>query len=324
MKYRSTLVYLLAAVVLVGVYLFETRRDEKKEVAEDEAKRLFQIEARQLDLITLKRGGSSIVLRKSGLTGRGSWEITAPFSAGTDRFELTRLLDRLAELKSLRLISESADDLSPFGLDKPALLVAFKAGEGEGSLSLGAKSPIENAFYAAKDQGKRVVLIGAEDRDGLDRSLFDLRDKRLFTLEADRANRLVIERESGTWIFLKKEGKWSLEGREDLKVDQENLESLIRRTTWLEASSFEKESAQDLTPYGLERPKARISLSDGETTEEISFGDPVKGEKEERDLAKMGGRPQIITVEKRFLKGLPKSMEDLRKKEDQKKPEAKE
>jgi hypothetical protein len=47
------------------------------------------------------------------------------------------------------------------------------------------------------------------------------------------------------------------------------LESLIRRIIWEEASSLQKEDVVDLKPYGLDRPKARILLSDDKKSEEI-------------------------------------------------------
>ena len=51
MKYRSTLIYLVLAALLVAVYFYETRNEEKKKGAEEVAKAFFSV--RPDDVISL-------------------------------------------------------------------------------------------------------------------------------------------------------------------------------------------------------------------------------------------------------------------------------
>ena len=41
MKYRSTIIYLVAVILLVGLYLYETRKGQREEKAREEAKLLL-------------------------------------------------------------------------------------------------------------------------------------------------------------------------------------------------------------------------------------------------------------------------------------------
>ena len=318
MKYRSTMIYFLAAVILIGLYIFDVRKEGKEQKAKESGRLIFQIEADHLTALTLKKEGQTIVLKKSGVTDHPEWRITSPIKTGTDHFSVERLKDELAGLKYDRVISERAADLSQFGLHKPDLTATYtENGEKSGSLSFGLKSPLDGGFYARREHETKVFLISAGDKGRLDTTLFDLRDKGLFSIESPEVSRVVVDRKSGTWIFSKKNGNWILAGDEDLKLDQEKVASLIRRTLWERASSFENENAVDLHPYGLNRPRGRITLFDGKKSEQMLLGDDFEKDKENRIYAVMAGRSQVVTVKKSILEDLPTTKEELKQKEEE-------
>jgi len=315
LKYRSTLIYLILAVLLVAFYFYETRKDEKKKSAEEEAGALFSIKPDDVTSLLLKSGDKEMRFEKKD----GTWEILHPVRSGVDSFALTRLLNRLTGLKSLRVIAENSKDLSEFGLQQPEATLTFRAGEQDNTLLIGHVSPIEKGYYVAKGGDGKVYFVSGDDRKALDRPLLELRDKKLFILKTDLVRRVVIERKGERWVLDKKEGRWNLEGHEDLKIDPEKVEVFVRPTLWAEAQSFEKEDAADLKSYGLDAPQARVSLSDENQTEEIAYGNEVPPD---RIFALVKGKPQVVTVRKRLLHDLPQTKEDLA--EQEKKEETKE
>lgn len=316
MRYRSTMIYFLAAVLLIGLYVLDVRKEDKEQKEKENAALIFRIEADRLTALTLKKEGQTIALKKSGVTAHPEWRITSPIETGTDHFAVDRFKNRLVGLKYDRIISERADDLSPFGLDRPDFTVTyFENGEEGGSISLGSKSPLDDGFYARREHETKVFLVSAGARRELDTTLFHLRDKRLFTIESPEVSRVVVERGSGTWIFSKKNGNWILAGDENLRLDQEKVASLIRSTLWESASSFENENAVDLHPYGLDTPGGRITLSDGKKSEQILLGDDFEKDRENRIYALMAGRSQVVTVKKSILADLPKTKKELEHKE---------
>ena len=308
MKYRSTLIYLILAVLLLAFYLYETREEEKKKNAEEATQALFQVKPDDVTSLLLKSGDQEMRFEKRS----GTWEILHPVRSGVDSFALTRLLTRLTGLKSLRLITESPKDFSEFGLQQPALSITFRAGDQDNTLLIGSVSPIEKGYYVAKGSERKVYFISGDDKTALDRPLLELRDKKLFTLKTDLVRRVIIERKGERWVLDKKDGRWLFEGDEDLKIDSEKVEVFVRPTLWAEAQSIEKEDAADLKLYGLDHPVARISLSSEEQTEEISYGNDAPPE---RIFAMVKGKPQVVTVRKRLLDDLPKTKEDLVEKE---------
>jgi hypothetical protein len=316
-RFRSTLIYLVAAMVLVAFYLYETRKETREKAAKEEAKVLFPVKPDQLVGITLKRGEESIRIEKTN--SAGAWEIVSPLHASADPFALSTLTKKLSELKYERLISENAKDLAEFGLDKPSLVVSYKAGKDEGTISFGSRSPMGYGVYAATGDGRKVYLMADADKQEVDRSVFDLRNKKLLALETGRVNRIVVERGTIRWVLNKKDDRWSLEGDENLKVDREKVDDFVRPLVWAEALSFEKEDAVDLKPYGLDHPSARVVLSDGSKTEEMIFGDVAKGGRGERIYAMVRGKPQVVTVPKSLMDDLPAEKDQLREPERSKK-----
>jgi hypothetical protein len=299
-------------MALVAFYLFETNKETKEKSAKEEAKLLVPFKPDQLDSIILRRGKESIALEKGRDAGSRAWEIVSPLHASTDAFALSGLTRKLSELKFERLITGNAKDLAEFGLDKPALKITYKAGKHEGMIALGSKSPISYGVYATTGEGKKVYVIAGSDKQELDKSLFDLRDKKLLTLETDKVNRVIIEGRTTKWILNRKDDRWFLEGDESLKIDREKVETFVRPIVWAEALSFEKEEAVDLKPYGLDIPSAQVVLSDGSRTEELIFGQVANSKREESIYAMVRGKRQIVTVRKRLLESLPTEKDQIR------------
>ncbi|MFO7461225.1 MAG: DUF4340 domain-containing protein [Desulfatiglandales bacterium] len=313
MTYRSTFIYLLVVILFLGFYLFETRREKKQEHAEEATKTLFPFQPEELTRIAFLKDDREIVVEKSD----GEWEITAPLHAPIDPFALSRVKNTLGVLQYLRIISKDPEDLSEFGLDPPSFVLSYRAGDEEDSLAFGHKSPVEDGFYARKGTGKTVYLIWRPDKDDLEKTLLDLRNKGLFTIGSDQVERLVIERSGRPWTLHRIEGKWLLLGHENVPINQEKIDHILSITLTAEALSFVQEEADDLAPYGLDSPEARVVVSGDDRTEEILYG---AHSEESAVYAMIGGKPQVLKVPKRLLVDLPETMEDL-KTYEKRKPE---
>jgi len=316
LNYRSTLVYLVIALLLGGLYLWDVRSEKEEKALEEEAKVLFpELESEKLERIELARADETIVLQRIAEDASdASWTITAPVETEADDFSVNRITTLLPHLKYTRIIGQEVEDPTSFGLESPAFTLAWKAQEGEGALSVGEESPIDKDFYAMKGKGGRVFLLAASDKAVLDKTLYDLRNKQLFTLPSDRVNRFALERPSGSWSFVKSgETTWALEGNPRFPLNSEQIGSAVRRLTWAEAASFERERADALEPYGLDRPSHRILLSDGDTSEELLLGDRAGEGEEAGRYARLASRPWIVTVEEGLLEELPASLEEIRR-----------
>lgn len=318
MKYRTTIVYLVALLLLAGVYYWDVRREKQEQAQEEEAKTLFQLESEDIERITLERGEETIAItRIAEDKSDNTWTITAPVATAADDYSVNRISSLLPSLKYTRIMEEDAGNLDAFGLDPPALTLAWETEDRRGSLWVGEESPIEKDFYAKKGDENRIFLITAAYKETLDMDLYDLRDKRLFTLTSDEVTRFRYQRPSGSWTFTKSGATtWALEGDAEFPLDSERINAAVRHLTWAEAASFEQEHVNSPEPYGLDSPSHRIELFDGKTSEELLVGKAVESGDEARRYARMDSRPQVLTVPETLLQDLPASSEEIRRKDE--------
>ncbi|MCP4666139.1 MAG: DUF4340 domain-containing protein [Deltaproteobacteria bacterium] len=317
MRFKSTLFWFAAAVFVLCFYLYDIKQEEKKKETEKTAKTLFRFSADDVESIALVKGGETIMMQKKGDGDKKTWEIVAPIHTWAEGFVVDDLMKRLANLKYERIMTENADDLAQFGLDPPAFGVTFKTTERSGRISFGTETPIEYGTYTRIDEEKKVYLVETSEIKALDKRLFDLRTKKLFTQNIDDIKRIMIDRQQGEWTLVKKDKTWGFEDDEDFRMDQQKAGALFIDFLMARASSFETESVRDLRPFGLHLPKARITLSGPDRSETILLGHPSKKAKN-RIYAKMQARPQVVTVNQSLLDDLPKDREAIKEKEEEK------
>jgi len=305
--------YLVAAILLGCLFFYDIYQDNKKEKVKKAAKQLFKFQVDELTSITLTSGRGTIKLQKTGALDKKEWKIIAPIHASTETPHIDSLKDKLANLKYSRIIAESASDLTQFGLNNPDFIITYRINTEPGQLSFGNQTPIEDGYYARRGKEKKVYLIAMRDKRDLDKKLFDLRSKMLFTLSLEKIKRFVIERDTGKWTLIKKDGTWQFEDDEAYRINQQKVDSMIRRFAWAEASSFEKETVEDLEPFGLHKPGILVTLSDDKRSEEIFIGDPLK-ENNVRKYAKMKRKPQVVTINKYLVEDIPQNREALKEK----------
>jgi hypothetical protein len=208
-----------------------------------------------------------------------------------------------------REVETEAQDLEPYGLDKPRINLSFLADDTQHHLRIGAKAVVSNHYYAAGDQENRVVLLDANQQQGLDKSLFDLRSKEFFTLKSDEIDRVEIERAEGKLALAKLESKgWQALAAPELLIKSAKIESLLSRLTWLRAKRFLENGGSKFTQLGLDPARIRVSLSEKKKTETLLLG---KTKKDEGVYAKGGGLPGVAMVDEKLLEELPGSLADL-------------
>jgi len=119
---RSTLIYLIIALLLGGLYLWDVRSEKEEKALEEEAKVLFPgLDSEKLERIELERGDETIVLRRIAEdASEASWTITSPVKTGADDFSVNRITSLLPHLKYTRIIEQEAEDAASFGLGNPA------------------------------------------------------------------------------------------------------------------------------------------------------------------------------------------------------------
>ena len=212
---------------------------------------------------------STINCEKRGDT----WHVGHPIKAKADAEEIESLLSELHSLKVSSFEADSADadgltQLEKFGLDDPRIQVKLTDGDNTYTLGIGASVTSETGtqerVYVKIFVYQDAIYTVSEDiHDLLNKSAFDLRDKRVIDFQRLNTVRIEIKQDEETTVCTKNfDNIWELQtptGK--LKTDAKAVDDLLFGVDSLEAVAFIDDATKSLAAYGLASPSIKIAFT---------------------------------------------------------------
>jgi len=230
MKIRSLILAACVLLVLTGtLYWSEHRKPapDTKALADTPPAILKLDRAAITKLAIKKKDAEPILLAKNDA---GAWQITQPEPLRADQDTVSGVLSTLSSLNSERLIDDKATDLKQYGLDQPALEVDLSEKDNQAQkLLIGDQSPAGAAVYAMVAGDPRVFTLATYNKMSFDKSLNDLRDKRLLTVAADKVSRLDLVRKSQDIEFGRNKDEWQILKPKPLRADSVAVGDLVNQ-----------------------------------------------------------------------------------------------
>ncbi|MBW2082551.1 MAG: DUF4340 domain-containing protein [Deltaproteobacteria bacterium] len=142
--------------------------------------------------------------------------------------------------------------------------------------------------------------------------LFDLRGKRLITLNPSEITQVIIERNGkDKWVLKKTGDKWLFSDAEHFEASPERVRTLLLRLWSMRATSIQEERAGDLSKYASDRPRLKIRLWGLGKGQELWIGGRAK--EEEGLYAKVAHKAAVVTIKSWILSDIPPMLKDFRK-----------
>lgn len=278
MRPRTTVALGVVFLAMVFAYAFTNVQAHREVYRAWEAKRLFTFAPEDVTTLSILQQGGEVVEAVRG--ANGTWAFVGDNAPAVPNGPL---LDQLAAVVAVttneRPIAESAPDRTLFELDPPKLVV--EAGTKGGELvqfNFGGLDPTGRHRYTQLGDGP-VFLARAEVYSALDRGLFALRDRRIFTNLADGMTRVDYERlptETEGAANLEESikqasaaiqetytkqasGEWHITAPADVRARQDRLRLLETALLQLEGQEYIDEP-ENLADYGLSTPFARLTV----------------------------------------------------------------
>jgi hypothetical protein len=244
---RRLIPYVVIFVILAGAYGGLRWHQAQQATREAQAKKVFHLTQTEISQLSLVRGSETVSLAKK----HKIWQVTAPLSTKADQTIVDNMLSTLAHLRKERDLGVEKD-LKPFGLVKPALVVKITAKGKAHHLTIGAKTPGGENYYALADRNPHLLLISEGSKDSLDRTLLALRDKTLFPFISLEVKGLKVVSGKKT-VNLKNTGTadWHWVGRPKFKVRGDRVNKLVRDLELAQAKNFVEPRPKNLKPLGL-------------------------------------------------------------------------
>jgi hypothetical protein len=183
-----------------------------------------------------KTGSDALVLKNDG----GKWSIAEPKPFPADQDAVKSISSSLATFNGDRLIDDKPTDLSAFGLNAPTeeIDVTLKNGT-VNKILLGGDTPSGSDTYAKLDGKPAVYTVATSAKSTFDKTVTDLRDKRLLPFNQDKLTAVTITSKGPAFTFGKNaKGEWQIVKPEALRADSTRVDDIVRRL---------KEAKMDLT-----------------------------------------------------------------------------
>jgi hypothetical protein len=258
MNPRNTLLLALAVAALGSfVWLYEIRGSEARLEAAEAEKRLFpDLEAGAISVLELETedGQTARLERRAGV-----WHLALPLEFPADAAAADGLASAVADLSS----EESFDDPAPlveYGLDGEPR-VRFEAGTRSGALRLGKTSPVGSNTYAVTDAGAPVHIVATHRATAFQKSLDDLREKRILDFDQEQLRRIELRWPEGRVLLTRDSGEspWKVAEPVSDDADGPTVDRLVSDLRYLRATGFDDEPAEDAT-LGLAPPAFEAEL----------------------------------------------------------------
>jgi hypothetical protein len=232
---------------------------------------LFAFKPEELLGVARAKGKDELELAPGAGDG---WDVVKPAKQKADKVLMEELSETLGRLRADKVVAfgKKADVFKQYGLDAPEAKLALTVGEKAEQKVLLFGKPVD----AAKPEGDRYVAVETSAADatvGVLPAAFaskllapavSFRDRTLAKfVDADK---LVLERDARKVTFAKVNGSWKVTAPLAADAEQAALDDLVNELARLRAADWvsEKPAAADLKAFGLEKPEATWTVSDGE------------------------------------------------------------
>ena len=259
MRFRSTLVLLVVFAALGGyVYFAEYRGHDEREQKEASKKKLFPTPIKDVSSLSLTFPDHKFSAIKKD---DKHWEFTEPQGMDADSDEWDMLVSSLGQIEKGSAVSTDAN-LAQYGLDKPVVEVTAKLKDGKTvGVLFGAENPKKSDSYAKLADSSDVFLSPLSASKSFQKSLTDLRNKKVLEFAPDDINSVRIEDGKNLFEFQKSGMDWLVKKPLDLKADGEEISGFLDTIQAARASDF-ADSKLTLISAGLAPVTTKITLHD--------------------------------------------------------------
>jgi hypothetical protein len=314
MKNRGLIIAAVVLAALLGILYWSNHHKPAESTSAaatpaEAAPKILTLNESDISKVELKKkAGDQIVLaRDSG----GKWQITAPKSLGVDQAAVSGMLSTLSSLNSERLVDEKAANPGQYGLAAPALEVAVSdKNNAIHKLLIGDDTPTGNGAYAKLDGDSRVFTIASYTKTEIDKSLNDLRDKRLITADADKISRLELIVKQQDIEFGRDKDRWQILKPKPLRTDGTKVDELVRKLTDAKMDlSADKDASKAVTSFAAGAVVATAKVTTDAGLQQLE----VRKDKDDY-YAKSSVADGVYKVASDLGQALDKKLDDFRNK----------
>ncbi len=256
-----------------------------------------------------KKDGSTVTLQKEN----GKWMVTAPQQWKADNDAATALVGTLSPITSDSVVEEKSGDLAKYGLNAPSLDVTVHKTNGKSEdVLFGDDVPAGSLVYVRTSSDPKIYAVASSVKTALDKSVNDLRDKRLLTFDTNQLTRIDLDAgKSGIEFGKNNANEWQILKPQPYRADSFQVEELLRKLgeAKMDLSGSADDAKKAAANFAAGKPVSSVKVADSAGTQTLD----VRKDKDDY-YAKSSVLPGAYKVSADLGKTLEKPLEDYRNK----------
>ncbi len=211
----------------------------------------------------------------------GAWQMIQPVKAKADARTVEEIVSALGSLRVVVFEADGEYDLADYGLSQPRITVTLQstADDQIQELQIGSDAGTPGRIYVASSEHHAVYAVNREIYTKLNRTVFDLRDKRVIDFQRTATHRFTIRQEDSEIVCQKDvDGEWEITAPVALKADEEAVDDLLFGVDALRVVAFVDDQPKNLQSYGLDSPSIEVSFMVPNTEPSVLLVGRVKGD----------------------------------------------
>lgn len=317
MSTRWTVTLVLALAALTALYWWTGRHAVETERRAIQARQVFDSTPAGIRAIGLEKPGEEAIEARRTDSG---WALTQPHTfIPANQSAWDRLAAALAALTNERTIESKLDDPDAYGLATPAMRVFVTIGESVTQIDFGRLEPTQ-AYRYARSADDGLFLAPASAYEELNKSLLDLRDRRIFRAGEAGFARIRYHaaaneaRPEPVDIAFERQpdGTWRITEPIQAVASRKKVEELASEMQLLRGRSY-VDQPENLADYGLAKPFARLTAeTESGETRTLNLGWIDDSQENAGLFAQCDGEISVFVVDANIVTHLPESADDMR------------
>ena len=273
MKIRGLVIAALILLILAGVLYWSNHHKPGEQTAKASADTppvILKLDQASINKVGIRKKDSEPILLSKN--DSGIWQITEPKPLRADQSTVSGVLSSLSSLNSDRVIEDKASDLKRYGLDPAAVEADITQKDHKThKLLFGDDTPAGSAVYAMLAGDPRVFTVSSYTKNGVDKSLNDLRDKRLLAVDSDKISRVELVRKNQDIEFRRNKDEWQILKPKPMRADSSRVDEVVRKLADARMDLSGKEDNKSASEFATATPVAKAKITDQTGTQDLQI-----------------------------------------------------
>lgn len=243
------------------------------------------------------------------------WKMIQPVKAKADARTIEDILSALSSLRVVVFETDGEYDPADYGLSQPRITVTLQSTVDDSiqELQIGGAAETPGRIYVARSGYRAVYALNREIYTKLNKTVFDLRDKRVIDFQRTATHQFTIRQKDSEIVCQKEmDGGWKITAPVVLKADEEAVDDLLFGVDSLRVVAFVDDRPKNLQTYGLDPPAIEVSFMVPDTEPAVLF---VGKAKDDNIYVKAQNSEPVFLAKKALLNLVGMGVAGLRNKQ---------